>query len=757
MLILSGISVFFLPAIISISSVGKEYFTEDKSNVTKYLRSGLIATFGSAGILNEVKMLESFIKSASNNKNTNKITIFDSSLPVDVPEQRRKTQKDQHADDILEINLSNLPDHTQYLDSLENHPADNSKYYNTLKKRNRSSETIIELDRIIDTKVLNIIPFWGDVPVQASPLFSDDVLYFVTRENSVAAQNFKTGELIFNLRFLEPPARRGMALWESHDKKSKMLYFFVSSFLVAVDAMTGEMDAKFGANGYKKLGYGTAAPHLFQDSILAPLNNPPSVVSLDRVSGAVNWITPLIKYGDSMKDGAAPWGGSVLDNSKGIIFLTTSNPKPGVYGGDRPGNNNYANSLLALNAHTGKVIWSLQDVHHDLWDLDVASPPALGVYNGPSGPVDVVFAPTKRGSLLVVERLSGKLINNFSYRKAPVSSIPGEKTAPFQPVFDFPEPFLEQEFTFEDIRTDVLSSEAFDIQDYNFGFFEPPSLDRTLILYGLHGGATWPGVSIDKSTNQILILVNRLPWKIRMFLQSGDLSNSGKKQGPQEQIYLKKCSVCHGDKRNGVYQSPGELEKNIIPSLVGVKYTNALRVLNDLNLFKSRHKNITISEADLSDLSDWFQKKDTELEAKGLMDLHYLWSMFMDDQGLPINKPPYGELVSYGLESLKINWRIPLGDYGAFSEGNTGMPIQGGGMATTSNGVVFVTGTPDNFVRAFDTYDGTLLWEYEMLAAGSSPPIVFESSGSDYLAVVATGGKFSGYTAVASKIYIFKL
>jgi quinoprotein glucose dehydrogenase len=85
------------------------------------------------------------------------------------------------------------------------------------------------------------------------------------------------------------------------------------------------------------------------------------------------------------------------------------------------------------------------------------------------------------------------------------------------------------------------------------------------------------------------------------------------------------------------------------------------------------------------------------------------------------------------------------------------MPIQGGGMATTSNGIVFVTGTPDNFVRAFDTDDGALLWEYEMLAAGSSPPIVFQSSGSDYLAVVATGGKFSGYSAVASKIYIFKL
>ena len=757
MLILSGASFFFLPAIISISSVGKEYFTEDKSNITKYLRSGLIATIGSAGILNEVKAVASFINSESNNKNTNKIITFDSSLPVEDSEQRRKTQKNQQGYEIQEINLANIPNHTPNPETLELRTADNSKYYETSKKRNLSLETKIELDRIIDSKTLNGISFWGDVPVQASPLFSDDILYFVTRENSVVAQNFKTGELIFNLRFLEPPARRGMVLWESRDKNSKVLYFYVSSFLVAVDAMTGERVKNFGANGYKKLGYGTAAPHIFQDSILAPLNNPPSVVSLDRLSGAVNWITPLIKNGDSMKDGAAPWGGSVLDHSKGIIFLTTSNPKPGVYGGERPGNNNYANSLLALNAYTGKVIWSLQDVHHDLWDLDAASPPALGVYNGPSGPVDVVFAPTKRGSLLVVERISGNLINTFSYRKAPISSIPGEKTAPFQPVFDFPEPFLEQEFTFDDIRNDVLSSESFDIQDYNFGFFEPPSLDKTLILYGLHGGATWPGVSIDKSSNQLLILVNRLPWKIRMFLQSGDLSNSGKEDGPEERLYLKKCSVCHGNQRNGFYQSPGELEKNIVPSLVGVKYTNAMRVMNDLSLFNNRHENMTISGADLSSLSDWFQKKDTELEAKGLMDLHYLWSMFMDDQGLPINKPPYGELVSYDLESLKINWRIPVGDYKPLLGANSGMPIQGGGMATTSNGIVFVTGTPDNFVRAFDTDDGALLWEYEMSAAGSSPPIVFQSSGSDYLAVVATGGKFSGYSAVASKIYIFKL
>ena len=753
MLILSGAAFFFLPAIISTSSVGKEYFTEDKSNIIKYVRSGLISTLGSAGMINEVKSVVSFIKSESNNENTNKIITFDSTLPLENVEQRENIQKHNN---ISEINLANLPFNPQYLDDSKLHETDNSKYYNTSVSNKLSLESTIELDRIIDSKTFNRVPFFGEVPVQASPLFSGDILYFVTRENSVAAWNLNTNELMFNLRYLEPPARRGMTLWEGDDGNSKTLYFYVSSFLVAVDALTGEMIEDFGVNGYKKIGYGTAAPPIFQDSILAPINSPPSVMSLDRLSGSVKWVTPLIRNKDNMSDGAAPWGGSVLDNSRGILFITTSNPKPGVYGGGRPGNNEYANSLLALNAYTGQVIWSLQDIHHDLWDLDIGSPPALGVFDAVEGPVDVVFAPTKRGSLLVVERSTGKVVNTVSYRKAPISSIPGEKTAPFQPVYDFPEPFLEQEFSYKDIRTDTLSSKSFDVQDYKFGFFEPPALDKTLILYGLHGGATWPGVSIDKSTNQLLILVNRVPWKIRLFLQSRDLSQSGEKQGVREQLYQEKCSSCHGNQRNGFYQSPGELEKDVVPSLVGVKYTNAMRVMNDASLFNDRHETTLISEVDLTNLLDWFMEKDLELETEGLMDLHYLWSMFFDDQGVPINKPPYGELVSYDLKSLKINWRTPVGDYGRSLRGKSGMPIYGG-MATTSNGVVFVTGTPDNFVRAFDTDDGVLLWEYEMSAAGSSPPIVFESSGSDYLAVVATGGKFSGYSAVASKIYIFKL
>ena len=131
-----------------------------------------------------------------------------------------KIQKNQQHNDILELNLGNLPSHTPYPEPTKLYMADNSKFFNTLNVRKSSLGSAIELDRIIDSKTFNVMPFLGEVPVQASPLFSDDILYFVTRENSVAGWNFKTDELIFNLRFLEPPARRGMALWKSDDKKS---------------------------------------------------------------------------------------------------------------------------------------------------------------------------------------------------------------------------------------------------------------------------------------------------------------------------------------------------------------------------------------------------------------------------------------------------------------------------------------------------------------------------------------------------------
>ena len=136
--------------------------------------------------------------------------------------------------------------------------------------------------------------------------------------------------------------------------------------------------------------------------------------------------------------------------------------------------------------------------------------------------------------------------------------------------------------------------------------------------------------------------------------------------------------------------------------------------------------------------------------------LHYMWSMFIDESGIPINKPPYGEVVSYDLNSFKINWKIPVGNYSQYNGINpTGQAIYGG-MATTSDRVLFVTGGPDRFVRAFDTVNGQMIWSYQMEAAGSSPPIVFKFNSDNYLAVVSTGGKFSGYGKKSSNLYLFK-
>ena len=197
MFILTGAAFLALPAMISISSVGKEYFTESKSNVIKYSRVRFISILDALGIVNEAQSLINFLKSESNNENTNRITTFDSTLSLEDAERRRKIQKNQQHNDILELNLGNLPSNTSHPETTKLYVADNSKFYSTIKERKSSLGSEIELDRIIDSKTFNVMPFPGEVPVQASPLFSDDILYFVTRENSVAGWNFKTDDLIF--------------------------------------------------------------------------------------------------------------------------------------------------------------------------------------------------------------------------------------------------------------------------------------------------------------------------------------------------------------------------------------------------------------------------------------------------------------------------------------------------------------------------------------------------------------------------------
>ena len=740
----------FLPMFISINSVGKDFFLLDKSNIAMYARSKLLYTIKDYDLVDEIGNLKSSFLNESRNKNSGEMLVFNPNLPIENKQAREDATKPSYQSNLQVINLPNPKAIKNEGYSTNTGGVANERFYFTYPNSKNYLKENIKIHDIIDSSKFNGYFAQKGDPVQSSPLFHDGIMYFVTRENSLAAWDIAKQELTFNLRFVMPPAPRGMSLFENKENNERTLYFHVSTYIVAVDALTGEFKKDFGTNGYTRIGFGTVAPIVFNNMLITSTNSPPSILAINKKTGKELWRKHI--------DGGSAWAGISLDDKRGIVFVTTGNPKPPLYGGGRINTNNEANSLIAMNALNGKVIWSFQDVFHDLWDFDIASPPALvsTKYNGKL--LDVVVAPTKRGNLIVAERETGKLLEDISFVKTPVSDVPGEKTSAFQPLIKFPEPFLNHAFDENKIREDIELKNEFSIDDYEFGFFEPPSLKKPLITFGLHGGATWPGVSIDLNSEQLFVAVNKVPWKLRLFLQDSNLKEYPIGSHIGANLYQKDCSSCHGDKRNGAYKTVNELEHEIYPSLVGVESTNAINILLNPDLFKKKHKNEFDSypSDNLKQITDYFLKLDESLYEDDAIKLHYLWSMFIDERGLPINKPPYGEVVSYDLNSFKINWKIPVGNYSQYKGINpTGQFIYGG-MATTSDGILFVTGGPDRFVRAFDTDNGKLLWSYQMEAAGSSPPIVFKFNSDNYLAVVSTGGKFSGYDKQSSNLYLFK-
>ena len=206
------------------------------------------------------------------------------------------------------------------------------------------------------------------------------------------------------------------------------------------------------------------------------------------------------------------YGFQEKDLDRKIVYVTTGNAGRFYDGTNRPGDNKYSNSLLAIDIKNKKLLWEFQEIQHDIWNYDIASPPILTSIKVKGKNVDVVVAPTKFGNTLVLDRLSGNSIFSYKKKKVPLSNVPGEKTSFYQKVFELPEPFSNQYFKSTDI-TDI-SEERHEfvkekIRDATFGFFIPNSIDKKNIIY--KGGAQWMGASIDNRKGIMYVPSNDVP------------------------------------------------------------------------------------------------------------------------------------------------------------------------------------------------------------------------------------------------------
>ncbi len=564
------------------------------------------------------------------------------------------------------------------------------------------------------------LPRYGSRPgmFEVTPLMIDNILYLSTPYNKVVALKAGSGEVIWSYDpkayELGQPANgtgwvhRGVAAWRDGGK----LRIFINSRyrLICVDAATGKPVASFGQNGVVDLSEGliwpinklhyseTSPPVVYKDVVilgsgvgdrLVYRHDPPGDVrGFDARTGKQLWSFHTIPQAG--EPGNESWGkGSwkftghtnvwapmTLDPGRGLLYLPVSTPSNDFYGGNRPGNNLYGETLVCLDATTGLPKWHYQIVHHGLWDYDLASPPTLVTIHVRGTKIDAVAQETKEGFVFVFDRVSGRPVWPIVERPVPASDIPGEQSSPTQPFPSKPPAISPQGITAADAfdATPELKAEAVEeMKKYRTGpLFTPPSYRGTVMRPGVLGGANWGGGAFDPETGM---------------------------------LYVKTTNMAH---------------------VARVKQPDTTRA------------NPRASEVD----ADWTG------------DLAGTNAVFHD--GLPLTKPPYGQLVAVDLNQGTIRWQIPFGDWSELRRNpalaQVKLPAVLGiagpsGAIVTKGGLVFAGGG-DAALHAFDKASGKEVWRGTLPSGSHGTPMTYRTSeGRQY--VVIASGIGSGATLVA--------
>ncbi|MFT6915432.1 MAG: quinoprotein glucose dehydrogenase [Motiliproteus sp.] len=656
----------------------------------------------------------------------------------------------------------------------------NARLWHRSHGRNDSSR-YSELDQINTDNVQDLEVAWiykpqtGTANIQSNPVIARGVLYTPTGGHDIVALDAKTGRQLWQYSPPEKfPARRGMIYWQGDARHSPRIYFPNGPYLIALNAEDGSAIEGFGKSGIVDSGgTGKIAPAIAGNTIIHATFKP-SLAGYDLLSGRLLWETSLLVYGAKKTQGGRPfalkggnpWGGMALDSERQIAYVTTGDPAPILVGTDRPGRNQHANSVIAIDIRDGTVLWSFQEVRHDLWDLDIPASPILTTITIGNQRVDVVAAVTKLGNTLLLDRLSGKPVFGFGLKRAPTSTLYGEKTWPYQPAVELPEPFSRPYFDLDQItnigegnRQAVLAQ----MDQANYGFFVPHEEGVPSAFFGLHGGAEWTGAAVDQASGILYVSSNQVPYTVSVVNRGPSPDESLLPVTSGRRAYLTYCSGCHGNNREG----------GVGPSLVWLKLsTDRVEVETIIeNGIRSMPPPKGLTSNDATSIIDYLFKRDDQLadtsskQPKG-RNFNYSrtpYRRLMDQEGYPGSKPPWGLLSAIDLNNGKKLWSRPLGEYTQLSE--RGIAITGtenfGGASVTAGGLVFVSGTLDLKIRAFDKDTGEELWNYVLPFIGSAPPSIYEVDGTEYVVVPATGGgtlgKYYSGVAAGSAFVAFKL
>jgi quinoprotein glucose dehydrogenase len=645
-----------------------------------------------------------------------------------------------------------------------------------------------------------------------NPIVVDGVMYVVAKGGAIVALDAATGKEIWSSRVFQGIIRTGINYWESKDKKDRRLIFCANQMLQALDANTGLSITNFGDNGTTSLKEGlgrdpstigraqnTAPGAIYDDLIFVGsspgegyFSAPGHVRAYSVVTGKLVWVFHTIpfpgEYGyetwpkDAYKyaGGVNTWGEITVDEKNGIVYFPLGAPTFDYYGADRIGDDLYDESILALDARTGKRIWHFQTVHHGLWDYDLTSAPELITIQHDGKTIPAVAVAGKVGFLYVFNRLTGEPVWPIVEREVPPSDVPQEWASRTQPFPTAPPPFTRHNVTTNDINPYYSPEKQAEwvkrIAAAKTGLFQPLSDKYEVIsMPGAVGGANRGCTAADPDNGIVYVTANEMPsvWKLLkgppLPVQSATNHSSTNSAAPiappvnpnlsAKQIHEQTCNVCHVTLRASMPNVPdltnvagislAEFETTVslgkglmpaFPSLDENTLNELYALLGGTNIMGG------IPEGHEAPQIGSFRagRGGNVMRAypEGTVPPTNTYKVGLGGYGMETRdwiSPPWSTITAYDLNKGTIKWHVALGQDPRIvpKDGKmTGMPDgeQRRSMIVTSTGIVFAT-CADGKLYAYDAEDGSVIWSTKLPRNTQGLPSMYEVNGRAYIAI----------------------
>lgn len=610
--------------------------------------------------------------------------------------------------------------------------------------------------------------------MQCNPIIIDGILYSVSAGTQAFALDAATGKEIWKTSISENggTTSRGVTYWA--DGSDKRIFFGAGKWIYALNAKDGHLISTFGENGRINLKNGIERPG--SDDYLTP-NTPNTIYknllitgarvnenetallgdirAYNAVTGKLAWTFHTIPAtGEPGAEtwpanarenfgGANAWAGMAIDRKRGIVFVPTGSAAYDFYGGNRPGNNLYANCLIALDATTGKRIWHYQLVHHDIWDRDPPAPPNLVTVAIGGKRVDAVVQVTKQGYVFVFNRVTGKPLFPIKETTFNYAAIDGEKVSKTQPIPTLPVPFTRQSFTSKDFNAFVADRDSLTelLGNAQTGSAYIPITSRMTIFYpGTDGGAQWGGAATDPD-GIMYVPAKEIPVYtslVKKVKQDGNGSTGA-------QLYQTNCAACHGaDKmgnHDGSYPSLANISKRMTIAQITTVLQNGRGMMPSFtHISNAEQKAIIEYLSDKESSVNTVNKSGTQVPYQ-----HTGYNRWYDRNGYPVSQPPWGTLTAVDLNTGQRKWQVPLGEYKELTA--KGIPPTGtdnyGGPLVTASGLIFIAASRDEQIRAMDKETGKILWSAPLPAAGYASASTYSVNGKQYVVIACGGGKLN--------------